>query len=98
MSRIKLRVKKKLDWKRLAFILEINGETSLEELTDIFNRMFKNGKTKREVSRIIACYSRYGFQSRSLKKKSNKLYEFHGDLSEIHSRTTERWKDKFNSL
>ena len=98
MSRIKLRVKKKLDWKRLAFILEINGETSLEELTDIFNRMFKNGKTKREVSSIIACYSRHGFQSRSVKKKSNKFYKFNGDLSEIHKRTTQRWEEKFNSL
>lgn len=98
MSRIKMKIKQKLDWKRLAFILEINGETSLEELTDIFNRMFKNGKTKREVARIIACYSRYGFESRSLKPKSNKHYKFNGDLSEIHRRTTQRWEEKFNSL
>jgi len=96
MSLDKLRARKRLDWIRIGFILKERGDLSLDELTFIFNKMFHNGKTNREVSRIMMCYSRYGFQS----KPSSKIttYSFNGDLNFIHPRTIQRWIEKIETL
>jgi len=96
MSLDKLRSRKRLDWIRLAFILQFRGSLSLEELTWTFNEMFKNGKTNREVARIMLCYSRYGFKQ--LHESKIKLYNFNGQLPDLHSRTIERWIEKIESL
>lgn len=96
MSLDKLRVKKKLDWIRIGFILQRKGDLSLEQLTATFNEMFHNGKTNREVSRIIHCYSRYGFESQA--GTSVKIYSFNGSLPDIHPRTIQRWIEKIETL
>ena len=96
MALDKLRSRRRLDWIRLAFILEIKGELSLDELTRVFNDMFKNGKTNREVSRIMICYSRYGFNQ--LVNEKIKMYRFKGQLPDIHTRTINRWKEKIETL
>jgi hypothetical protein len=96
MSLDKLRSRKRLDWIRLAFILQFRGSLSLEELTWTFNEMFKNGKTNREVARIMLCYSRYGFGQ--LQERKIKLYNFNGQIPDLHSRTIERWIEKIESL
>ncbi len=96
MSLGKLRSRKRLDWIRLAFILKTKGDLSLDELTRVFNDMFKNGKTNREVARIMLCYSRYGFKQ--LQESKIKLYNFNGQLPDLHSRTIERWIEKIESL
>lgn len=96
MSLDKLRARKRLDWIRIGFILKSKGDLSLEELTFIFNQMFHNGKTNREVARIMMCYSRYGFESSA--GKSVKIYSFNGDLDFIHPRTIQRWIEKIETL
>lgn len=96
MSLDKLRAKKRLDWIRIGFILKVKGDLSLDELTFTFNEMFHNGKTNREISRIIRCYSRYGFQSQA--GKSITIYSFNGDLDFIHPRTIQRWIEKIETL
>jgi len=93
----KLRIKRRLDWIRLSYILNKKGEMSLEELTYSFNQMFPNGsKTKREISSIITAYRSYGFEF----EKSNgiKLYSFNSDLPYVHRRTRLRWIEKIESL
>ena len=72
----KLKVKKKLDWIRLAFILEELGDLDLEILTFAFNEMFRNTKTRREVSGIIVSYEKKGFDFPS-RSEPNKKYSFH---------------------
>jgi hypothetical protein len=96
MALDKLRTRRRLDWIRLGFILEIKGDLSLDELTRVFNEMFKNGKTNREVARILLCYSRYGFNQ--LVNDKIKMYRFNGQLPDIHNRTIIRWKEKIESL
>lgn len=69
---------------------------SLDDVTSTYNQLFKISKSNREVARIIRCYSRYGF---SFKLVSNhKIYQFKGDLPQIHRRTTNRWREKLESL
>jgi len=92
MSMDKLRSRRRLDWIRIGFILKEKGDLSLDELTFTFNEMFHNGKTNREVSRIINCYSRFGFESKAGK------YSFSGDLNFIHPRTIQRWIEKIETL
>jgi len=58
--------------------------------------MFNNGKTNREVARIMMCYSRYGFESQSSNKVT--MYSFNGDLDFIHPRTIQRWIEKIETL
>jgi hypothetical protein len=96
MSLDKLRARRRLDWIRIGFILKSKGDLSLDELTFTFNKMFHNGKTNREVARIMMCYSRYGFESRA--GKTVTIYSFTGDLEFIHPRTIQRWIEKIETL
>jgi len=96
MSLDKLKARKRLDWIRIGFILQSKGDLSLDQLTFTFNQMFHNGKTNREVSRIMMCYSRYGFESIAGNKVT--IYSFNGDLDFIHPRTIQRWKEKIETL
>ena len=96
MKTPKLKIKKKLDWIRIAYILNSNGNMTLDQITFFFNEMFKNGKTNREVARIIICYQRYGFEVKILDRE--KSYSFKGDLPYIHRRTSQRWEEKIQSL
>lgn len=96
MSLDKLRSRRRLDWIRIGFILKTKGDLSLDELTFTFNQMFHNGKTNREIARIMMCYSRYGFESQA--GKSPTIYSFNGDLDFIHPRTIQRWIEKIETL
>lgn len=96
MSLDKLRARRRLDWIRIGFILKSKGDLSLDELTFTFNEMFHNGKTNREISRIIRCYSRYGFEAAA--RDSVIVYSFTGDLELIHPRTIQRWIEKIETL
>ena len=96
MSLDKLRSRRRLDWIRIGFILKVKGDLSLDELTFTFNEMFHNGKTNREVARIMMCYSRYGFQSIPGSKVT--IYSFNGDLDFIHPSTIQRWIEKIETL
>lgn len=92
----KLRSRRRLDWIRIGFILKAKGDLSLDELTFTFNQMFHNGKTNLEISRIIRCYSRYGFESTA--GTTVTIYSFNGDLDLIHPRTIQRWIEKIETL
>ena len=93
----KLRVKRKLDWIRLAFILSELGDSDLEILTFIFNEMFKNTKTRREISGIIVSYEKKGFDFPS-KTDPSKKYSFFGELPVVHPVTIRRWKKNIEPL
>jgi hypothetical protein len=92
----KLRISRKYDWIRIAFILNQLGQISLEQLTWTFNEMFHNGKTNREISRIITCYSKKGFERTIQAKQIH--YSFNSDVPEIHRVTRKRWELKIESL
>ena len=93
----KIKVKKKLDWIRLAFILQELGPTDLEVLTYAFNQMFRNSKTRREVSGVIVTYQKKGFDFPS-KTIPGKKYEFNGEFPGVHPKTMQRWKKNIEPL
>jgi hypothetical protein len=65
MQKGKLRIKKKLDWVRIAFILnQVNGLT-LDKINFILAGMFNQGKiskSNREIASIINSYQSRGFE------------------------------------
>lgn len=93
----KLKVKKKLDWVRLSFILIELGDLDLEILTYAFNEMFRNTKTRREVSGIIVSYEKKGFDFPS-RSEPNKKYSFYGEFPGVHPKTFNRWKENIQPL
>lgn len=93
----KIKVKKKLDWIRLSFILIELGPCHLEVLTFAFNEMFRNSKTRREISGIIVSYEKKGFDFPT-KKDQNKKYSFHGEFVGVHPKTFKRWKENIQPL
>ena len=93
----KLKVKKKLDWIRLAFILEELGDLDLEILTFAFNEMFRNTKTRREISGIIVSYEKKGFEFPT-KTEQKKKYSFYGEFPGVHPKTYKRWKKNIEPL
>jgi len=93
----KIKVKKKLDWVRLAFILIELGDSELEILTFTFNEMFRNTKTNREISGIIVSYQKKGFDFPT-KKEPNKKYSFNGMFPGVHPKTFNRWKRNIEPL
>lgn len=96
MKTPKLKVKKKLDWLRIAFIVNSQAGMSLDQITFVFNEMFKNGKTNREISRIIICYQRHGFEYEI--RDRTKHYSFTGKFPDLNRRTLQRWEEKIQSL
>lgn len=93
----KIKVKKKLDWIRLSFILIEIGETDLEILTYIFNEMFRNTKTNKEISGIIVSYQKKGFTFPT-KSDQSKKYSFNGEFPGVHPKTFNRWKRNIEPL
>ena len=93
----KLKVKKKLDWIRLAFILDELGDLDLEILTFAFNEMFRNTKTRREISGIIVSYEKKGFDFPT-KNQQKKKYSFYGEFPGVHPKTYNRWKKNIEPL
>ena len=100
MQRDKLRIKKKLDWVRIAYILnEVNGLT-LDKINFLLAGMFNQGKiskSNREIASIINSYQSKGFEWEQIDSKI-RIYYFTGDLPEIHKRTKNRWNEKIKPL
>jgi len=93
----KFRVKRKLDWIRISFILSELGDLDLEVLTYVFNEMFRNTKTNREISGIVVSYKAKGFDFPS-KDDPNKKYSYMGNSPMIHYKTKKRWKENIQPL
>lgn len=97
MKKDRLRVKKKLDWIRLAFILEELGDSDLEILTFVYNQMFRNSKSRREISCIIVSYEKKGFDFPT-KSNPEKQYSFYGEFPGVNIKTYKRWKENIEPL
>lgn len=95
---------KKNDWVLIAYIIQRRGgEASTLQLMDDLSAWKKRNKTTRQISGIMASYSKKGFQKEreeyvSVHGRSTfvSIWSFKGDLPEINQRTLQNWERKLS--
>ena len=96
--------KKKNDWVLIAYIINRQGgEASTIQIMNALSAWKKRNKTTRQISGIMASYSKNGFQKEreeyvTIHGRSTfvSIWSFNGELPEINKRTLEHWDRKLS--
>ncbi|MEL0098299.1 MAG: hypothetical protein VW907_01940 [Opitutae bacterium] len=92
------------DWVLFAYIIEMQGgEASTIQIMNALSAWKKRNKTTRQISGIMASYSKHGFQKEreeyvSVHGRSVfvSIWSFNGQLPEINKRTIEHWNNRLS--
>jgi hypothetical protein len=89
--------KKKFDWIRIAYVLQEEGELSLDHISWMVGSIWRSRSLSRgQIAAVISSHRRKGFSSRIVGRA--KVYSFEGELPELHPSTLKRWREKLTPL
>lgn len=96
--------KKKNDWILYAYIIQrAGGSTSIEEIKSKLTAWKKRNANSRRISQVMSMHQKKGFKKVEEKRifsngmeRFVSIWEFNGDLPEIHRRTLKDWDQKLS--